>query len=141
MGTCTSANSRIVPDRPTKTVFKLDYDALQTLNSQSAFNEHQLAKARECGCFHCGSRFPPSWITDWMSELLGERTGLCPFCGRDTLVLGTTSHPLSTALLSLLLGRTQEATPRNSDCARLPRSNLRGGRSHLSDMPSPLGIS
>ena len=102
MGTCTSANSRIVPDRPTKTVFKLDYDALQTLNSQSAFNEHQLAKARECGCFHCGSCFPPSWITDWMSELLGERTGLCPFCGRDALVLGTTSHPLSTALLSCL---------------------------------------
>lgn len=53
-----------------------------------------------CGCFHCGSTFAASEITDWMPEEDGADTALCPYCGCDTVLYDTEELPVSTALLS-----------------------------------------
>lgn len=63
---------------------------------------HVLESSGVCGCFHCGRRFPTSLVTKWLEEPSEEDTGLCPYCGRDTLIVGDEEHPLSTALLTLL---------------------------------------
>lgn len=73
-----------------------------TLNRQSAFNRALIVETPECGCFHCGSRFPGSKVSKWLDEGDKEMTALCPYCGDDTVVVGTTELPLSTALLTKL---------------------------------------
>ena len=39
-----------------------------TLNRQSAFNRALIVETPECGCFHCGSRFPGSKVSKWLDE-------------------------------------------------------------------------
>lgn len=92
----------IVEDDPTMEVPQLHYRDYYVLNSQSAYNKHLVEEARECGCFHCGSRFTSKEITNWLKEADGDDTALCPYCGVDAVIVGTDRLPLSTALLSML---------------------------------------
>ncbi|MDO4797888.1 MAG: hypothetical protein Q4A01_07700 [Coriobacteriales bacterium] len=103
---------RITPDPSDVAIPALDWSAEHTLNGQTGFNRPLLQAHRECGCFHCGRRFPTSLITSWMVEDGEEETGLCPYCGVDALIVGDETHPLTTALLTMLYGRWFE-TERN----------------------------
>lgn len=77
-------------------------DEIRELNLQTAYNKTALQAAEECGCFHCGRRFSASQVDTWISELLGEDTGICPCCSTDALVIGTERVPLSTSMLTSL---------------------------------------
>lgn len=92
----------IVPDGPDVQVPGLAWRDEQLLNRQSGFNRVLLEESGQYGCFHCGRKFPVSLISEWMEEPGEEDTGVCPYCGVDALVVGTSEHPLSTALLTLL---------------------------------------
>lgn len=92
----------IIPDGPDVPVPSLAWQDEQILNRQSGFNRPLLEAHEECGCFHCGRRFPVSLVSDWMEEPGEDDTGICPYCGADALVVGTKERPLSTALLTLL---------------------------------------
>lgn len=78
------------------------HDDYYELNSQSAYNRRLVEEAFECGCFYCGSRFAGSEVTEWLKEDDGEDTALCPYCGVDAVIVGTTRQPLSTLILSVL---------------------------------------
>lgn len=93
----------IVPDSPSIEVPYLSYEDARRLNCLTAYNASKLRKrSRQCGCFHCGSRFLTSDISEWMSEEDGEDTALCPCCGSDAVVFGMANCSLPTSLLSKL---------------------------------------
>lgn len=94
----------IIEDDVTMKVPRLHHKDYYVLNSQSAYNRRLVEESRECGCFHCGSRFAGSEITEWLKETDGDDTALCPYCGVDAVIVGTDRLPLSTALLSMLYG-------------------------------------
>ena len=92
----------IVEDAPSLRVPILESEDEYMLNLQSAFNRSFVEKSERCGCFHCGSIFSGDQIENWMSEVDGDDTALCPYCGMDAIIVGTEEFPLSTALLSRL---------------------------------------
>ena len=96
------AHRKIVPDEPDVRVPKLGQQDNELLNQQSGFNRSLLEASGKCGCFHCGRKFPVSLIANWMKEPGEEDTGVCPYCGVDALVVGTSKYPLTTALLAIL---------------------------------------
>ncbi len=92
----------IIPDKPGTKLPSISWDDKQTLNCQSGFNRPLLEQSDMCGCFHCGRRFPAHLVASWLREPGEEDTGICPYCGEDTLIVGTAEFPLTTALLSML---------------------------------------
>ena len=91
----------IVPDDAAVSVPCLDYKARHVLNRLTAYGRPMIeGSSLRCGCFHCGSTFAASEITDWMPEEDGADTALCPYCGCDTVLYDTEELPVSTALLS-----------------------------------------
>lgn len=44
----------------------------------------------ECGCFHCGAKFPPAEIDEWWDK---DSCAVCPKCGIDS-VIGDKQHGL-----------------------------------------------
>lgn len=97
-----AAYAEIQPDSPEEAIPSLSGKARWTLNRQTGFNRSLLAASNECGCFYCGRRFPTALVKDWLTEPGEEDTGLCPYCGKDALIVGDEEHPLTTALLALL---------------------------------------
>lgn len=117
----------IVADSGSIEVPYLSYEDRRRINCLTAYNASKLQKrSRQCGCFHCGSRFLASEISEWMSEEDGEDTALCPYCGCDAVVFGTANCSLSTSLLSKLYLTWFE-------------SEYRKRRDAATDVPSYLG--
>lgn len=94
----------VVEDTPATVVPRFGYEEELLLNRQTGFNRKLVEGANACGCFHCGSRFTPGEIVEWMYEDGEEDTACCPYCGEDAVIVGTDELPLSTALLTLLYG-------------------------------------
>ena len=92
----------VLPDACLTLVPSMSWGDRDTLNRQTGFNRHLLESSGECGCFHCGRRFPTSLVSSWMVEPGEDDTGRCPYCNEDTLIVGTEKFPLSTALLTTL---------------------------------------
>ena len=91
----------VVPDEVSVKVPYLSYEDKHALNRLTAYGRSTLEwSSLRCGCFHCGSSFVASKITDWMREEEGADTALCPYCGCDAVLYDTKEFPLSTALLS-----------------------------------------
>lgn len=95
-------HKNVIPDDPTVKVLSVGYEDKHELNRQTAFNRGFVEHAGKCGCFHCGSTFAGSEVTEWLHEDGGEDTALCPYCKTDAVIVGTKVFPLSTALLSTL---------------------------------------
>ena len=60
-------------------------------------NKKQLEKSEKCGCFNCGKIFPPSEITDYVSD--GEPTALCPYCHIDSVIGDAAGFPITPKFL------------------------------------------
>ena len=60
-------------------------------------NKEQLEKSEKCGCFNCGEIFPPSEITDYVSD--GEPTALCPYCHTDSVIGDAAGFPITPKFL------------------------------------------
>jgi hypothetical protein len=67
-----------------------------------------LTRSDRAGCFHCGSIFSPTEITEWIAEPPAAHSGnvtpegvtaLCPQCGMDA-VLPSATVPISPDLLA-----------------------------------------
>ena len=66
-------------------------------------NKEQLEKSEKCGCFYCGEIFPPSEITDYVSD--GEPTALCPYCHIDSVIGDASSFPITPKFLKAMYKR------------------------------------
>lgn len=52
--------------------------------SSSHKNEIQLGNL--CGCFYCKQTFLPEEISEWIKEIKGGETAICPKCGIDSVL-------------------------------------------------------
>lgn len=100
----------IVPDNVSVKVPFPSHEERDALNRLTVYGRPVLeGSSRRCGCFHCGSSFAASEVTDWMPEEDGADTALCPYCGCDAVFYDTEEFPVSTALLSSMYEEWFEA--------------------------------
>jgi len=74
------------------------------------WHERQVLSSRICGCFNCLATFPPTEITEWISEPEScprgkGKTALCPRCAIDTVLPDTINCKISNALLTAMQQR------------------------------------
>ena len=62
-------------------------------------NEKAISKSEKCGCFYCLQLFEPADINEWISEIGGEKTAACPFCGIDSVIPDSSGFPLTEEFL------------------------------------------
>ena len=63
----------------------------------SSNHKEQLLNDKKCGCFHCLSIFSPCEITEWVNDKSG--TGLCPYCGIDSIIGESSGFPITNDFL------------------------------------------
>ena len=56
---------------------------LERAHKFSSKHAEMVKKSEECGCFHCGTWFPPAQIKEWID---GGQTAMCPKCGIDSVI-------------------------------------------------------
>jgi hypothetical protein len=59
-------------------------------------NRAELNESSLCGCFYCERIFSPTEITEWIDESL---TGMCPYCGIDSLIASASGFELNKEFL------------------------------------------
>lgn len=63
----------------------------------SIYNREQINQSKQCGCFCCLKKFPPSEIVDWCDP--NEDTALCPYCDIDSVLGDASGFEISDTLL------------------------------------------
>ena len=66
----------------------------------------EVLTSERCGCFYCGSVFPPDAIIDWTdsSEGVGQ-TALCPQCHIDSVIGSASGFPVTPEFLTAMHAR------------------------------------
>jgi hypothetical protein len=60
---------------------------VQEAHKHASHHRAEVLSSGVCGCFYCGSTFPPQDIAEWTDEVGGEgQTALCPRCGIDSVL-------------------------------------------------------
>ena len=75
---------------------KMNNDVINA-HDHSINNKTELLESKMCGCFHCLAVFPPEKIERWLKDKQG--TGLCPYCGTDSLIADKSGYPVTTEFL------------------------------------------
>lgn len=74
---------------------------LEQFHKLSFRNERFKDQAKDCGCFCCLEHFKVDEITDWLED--GDlKTGFCPKCGVDSIIIETEKARVDDALLTQL---------------------------------------
>ena len=63
----------------------------------SSNHRNQLLTDKKCGCFYCLKIFSPKEIIDWVEDIGG--TGICPYCGTDSIIGESSGYPISKEFL------------------------------------------
>lgn len=66
-------------------------------------NKRQLEQSKICGCFSCCEIFPPSEITDYISD--EEPTAECPYCHIDAVIGDASGFPITEEFLRTMMKR------------------------------------
>ena len=66
-------------------------------------NKKQLEQSKLCGCFSCCEIFPPSEITDYISD--EEPTAECPYCHIDAVIGDASGFPITEEFLRKMMYR------------------------------------
>lgn len=80
----------------------IDYQEQQEAHRHSSLHRAELSRSSNCGCFHCGSVFPPSEIREWIDRDpagVGQ-TALCPKCGIDSIIGEAAGFPIELEFLT-----------------------------------------
>ncbi len=64
-------------------------------------NGEELLASNRCGCFSCGSTFPPMRIHTWLRDSR-DRTALCPECDADAVIGDASGYPLTPEFLAAM---------------------------------------
>jgi len=64
-------------------------------------NKELIESSMRCGCFYCLKIFNPKRIKveDWIDELHGKKTAMCPYCGIDSVIGDGTGERITKRLL------------------------------------------
>lgn len=112
----TRRNTIIIPNKDNvETMKKLTYDAFKRMRKDekedvfrqahdcSICNKRQLEQSKICGCFSCCEIFPPSEITDYISD--EEPTAECPYCHIDAVIGDASGFPITEEFLMKMMKR------------------------------------
>jgi hypothetical protein len=71
-------------------------------HARSSNHRDKIVSSKFCGCFHCGSTFPPADIVEWIDEGPDGKgqTAMCPKCGIDSVIGDKSGFDLSAAFLA-----------------------------------------
>ncbi|CAN5360026.1 hypothetical protein BH11ACT6_BH11ACT6_02580 [soil metagenome] len=58
-------------------------------------NRAALEQSTICGCFYCCRVYSPEAIDEWVDELSGGQTALCPGCGIDSVIADRSGYPIT----------------------------------------------
>lgn len=106
----------------------LSEDELGVLHKLSCSHAKEVSESDTCGCFYCVSVFPASDVDEWIDELDGEETALCPYCGIDAVLpeasVQSSGFELGIGLLSQMEQHWFDMLPkrRGTLCLSLPIS-------------------
>jgi hypothetical protein len=67
-------------------------------------NRYEIEASQVCGCFYCGSIYPPPEIVDWFGDE-NDLTADCPRCGIDAVIGSASGFPITSEFLSSMNGR------------------------------------
>ena len=76
---------------------------LRQAHDCSIRNKRQLEQSKLCGCFSCCEIFPPSEITDYISD--EEPTAECPYCHIDAVIGDASGFPITEDFLRKMMHR------------------------------------
>ena len=76
---------------------------LRQAHDCSIRNKKQLEQSKICGCFSCCEIFPPSEITDYISD--EEPTAECPYCHIDAVIGDASGFPITEEFLRKMMYR------------------------------------
>ncbi|MFN2212723.1 MAG: hypothetical protein ACK2UE_06595 [Anaerolineales bacterium] len=69
-------------------------------------NRDELIQSDICGCYYCINMFPSSEIVEWVwerkSNLESDQTGICPYCGIDSIIGSESGIPICVDILYTL---------------------------------------
>lgn len=71
--------------------------AAHAAHQYSSDHREAIAASDRCGCFHCGSVFPPVEIHEWVDD---GKTAVCPHCGVDAVIGSHSVTSITAAFLS-----------------------------------------
>ena len=79
-------------------------ELLRTALGASKKNRPQIERSHVCACYHCGSTFPPSAITEWAGSDRQPRrqTACCPECGAEAVIGSEGGFPMTSEFLEEL---------------------------------------
>lgn len=78
------------------------YERYYDLASKASFeNWESVMNSMLCGCYHCRSIFPSSYVTDWIPDRHGM-TVLCPKCSIDAVIGDASGIPIREDVLEEL---------------------------------------
>lgn len=60
---------------------------LKDAHRHSSYHRDEVLASNYSGCFYCISTFSPDMIKEWIDN---DQTVLCPFCGIDSVIPGST---------------------------------------------------
>jgi hypothetical protein len=74
---------------------------VRAAHGHSSQHRDEIGESSLCGCFYCGSIFPPSEIEEWIDDqTTGEgQTALCPRCGVDSVIGDRSGYPITKEFL------------------------------------------
>lgn len=65
----------------------------------SSNNVAELRKVEHAACYYCRRLFNSSQIQSWTDN---NRTALCPYCGKDTVIHESAPYPFTIETLQVL---------------------------------------
>lgn len=78
----------------------MPYDAdLEGAHNHCTNNEEELSRSVLCGCFYCLVTYPATQVTEFVDEIPGRRTALCPKYDIDSVIGDASGVELTTEFL------------------------------------------
>jgi hypothetical protein len=77
---------------------------VQPAHKHSINHRAEVEGSTLCGCFHCGAKFRPTEIVEWVdANREGEgQTALCPKCGIDSVIGDRSGFQIADGRLSAM---------------------------------------
>ena len=75
-----------------------------TAHEHSIRHKKELHESDICGCFYCCKIFSPQKIIEWTADGCNEmeQTGLCPYCGIDSIIGDKSGYPIKNNFLKAM---------------------------------------
>lgn len=74
-----------------------DDDSILKAHRRSLYNEREVKASNMCGCFCCLQIYPVTELDEdnFIEELNGKKTVVCPYCAVDAILGDKSGYPIT----------------------------------------------